>query len=74
MLNIIVLKLIFLIFMTILTFGIMSNMTVLKLNISFGKINQSFGTMSDMMVLKPRNMLFIKIIVFHKILKTLLYE
>lgn len=57
--------------MTILTFGIMSNIKVLKLNISFGKINQFFGNMSDMTVLKLRNMLFIKIIVFHKMLKNI---
>ena len=41
-------------------------------------VKQSFGTMLNMIVSKPRNMLFIKIfikiIVFHKILKTLLYE
>ena len=56
------------------TFVIMLNIIVLKL---FKKITETlvyFGTMLNMIVLKPRNMLFIKIIVFHKILKTLLYD
>ena len=36
--------------------------------------NDIFDTMLNMNVLKPRNMLFIKNIVFHKMLKTLLCE
>ena len=49
------------------TFVIMLNIIVLKL---FKKITETlvyFGTMLNMIVLKPRNMLFIKIIVFHNI-------
>ena len=52
----------------------MSKMIVLKHRAISFKCYQTFGTMLNMIVLKPRNMLFIKIIVFHKILKTLLYE
>ena len=55
-------------------FDTMLKMIVLKLFQEYAFQQEPFGTMPNMMVLKPRNMLFIKIIVFHKILKTLLYE
>ena len=52
----------------------MLNMMVSKLYLHFTKGLSPFGNMLNIIVLKPRNMLFIKIIVFHKMLKTLLYE
>lgn len=55
-------------------FGTMPNMMVLKHMRLDDKLLSTFGTMLNMIVSKPRNMLFIKIIVFHKMLKTLLYD
>ena len=74
MLNIIVLKLFKKITETLVYFGTMLNMTVPKLLLFQQWYVWHFGTMLNMTVSKPRNMLFIKIIVFHKMLKTLLYD
>ena len=52
----------------------MLKMIVLKLFQEYAFQQEPFGTMPNMMVLKRRNMLFIKNIVFHKMLKTLLCE